>query len=69
MDRLGFSPSVTWPGYLRLTELLLKAGQVSKAQKFAEVSYHLVCLAKGKNSLDAQKVASLRDISYTSAPA
>ena len=73
--RLGFSPSVTWPGYLRLTELLLKvkktrflwlpwtssqAGQVSKAQKFAEVSYHLVCLAKGKNSLDAQKVASLR---------
>ena len=24
MDRLGFSPSVTWPGYLRLTELLLK---------------------------------------------
>ena len=24
MNRLGFSPSVTWPGYLRLTELLLK---------------------------------------------
>ena len=24
MDRLGFSPSVTGPGYLRLTELLLK---------------------------------------------
>ena len=24
MHKLGFSPSVTWPGYLRLTELLLK---------------------------------------------
>ena len=27
--RLGFSPSVTWPGYLRLTELLLKVNKRS----------------------------------------
>ena len=27
MQKLGFSPSVTWPGYLRLTELLLKVSQ------------------------------------------
>ena len=77
MNSLGFSPSVTWPGYLRLTELLLKvspptstyffighyydqAGDVSKAQKFAEVSYDLVCLAKGEKSLDASRVANLR---------
>jgi len=69
MNRLGFSPSVTWPGYLRLTELLLKAGDVSKAQQFAEVSYDLVCLAKGKKSLDASRVANLRDLTLTSAPA
>ena len=46
--------------FLWLSWTSSQAGQVSKAQKFAEVSYHLVCLAKGKNSLDAQKVASLR---------
>ena len=33
---------------------------MSKAQKFAEVSYGLVCLAKGKKSLDASRVANLR---------
>ena len=37
-----------------------QVGEMSKAQKFAEVSYGLVCLAKGKNSSDAQRVASLR---------
>ena len=29
MQKLGFSPSVTWPGYLRLTELLLKVTKPS----------------------------------------
>ena len=33
---------------------------MSKAQQFAEVSYDLVCLAKGKKSLDASRVANLR---------
>ena len=32
MDRLGFSPSVTWPGYLRLTELLLKVSLPSSSK-------------------------------------
>ena len=29
MHKLGFSPSVTWPGYLRLTELLLKVNKTT----------------------------------------
>ena len=33
MNRLGFSPSVTWPGYLRLSELLLKVRPPTKFLK------------------------------------
>ena len=48
MDRLGFSPSVTWPGYLRLTELLLKVRvrfHKKKKRKYpSKVSFHLLFL-------------------------
>ena len=49
--RLGFSPSVTWPGYLRLTELLLKVNKRSFCDYRAIVDF-----ISGGTSVKSSKV-------------
>jgi len=56
MHQLGFSPSVTWPGYFSLFELEMQVGNMKKAQVYADISYKMVCLAKGYKSKDAMKI-------------
>ena len=61
MERLGFSPSVTWPGYFSLYELEAQVGNFRMAQVYADLAYKMVCLAKGCNSKDAAKIRMCRD--------
>ena len=44
MHKLGFSPSVTWPGYLRLTELLLKVNKTNHLFKCVVLLFNLIRL-------------------------
>ena len=44
MHKLGFSPSVTWPGYLRLTELLLKVNKTNHLFKCAVLLFNMIRL-------------------------
>ena len=61
MHKLGFSPSVTWPGYFSLFELQMKVGNMGRAQYYADISYKMVCLAKGLQSKDAQRILMCRN--------
>jgi len=61
MQKLGFSPSVTWPGYFSLFELEMQVGNLKMAQFYADISYKMVCLAKGYDSNDARKILMCRN--------
>ena len=61
MHKLGFSPSVTWPGYFSLFELQMQVGNTGRAQYYADISYKMVCLAKGFQSKDAQRILLCRN--------
>ena len=61
MQKLGFSPSVTWPGYFSLFELEMQVGNLAMALSYADISYKMVCLAKGFESKDARKILICRN--------
>ena len=61
MQKLGFSPSVTWPGYFSLFELEMQVGNLEMARHYADIAYRMVCLAKGCRSKDAKKILICRN--------